>query len=161
MTNKRNYWGWGYADFEFPQANLEHFKTMLKAALQIKEFEQHQAKSVDELVLRTPRFKLPANLESICSSTNHDRASHSYGKAFRDVWRGFHGHFPNPPDYVAFPKIEADIIQLMQFATENGVLVSICPCSCPFPLCLPCRIAKMCSRRICNSLFHEKNTSTA
>ena len=41
--------------------------------------------------------------------------------AFRDVWRGFHGHYPNPPDYVAFPTTETDIIQLMQFATENEV----------------------------------------
>jgi alkyldihydroxyacetonephosphate synthase len=121
MAKKRNYWGWGYVDFQFPQANLDHFKGMLKTALQIKEFEQHQAKSVDELTLRNPRFKLPADLALICSSSNFDRASHSYGKAFRDVWRGFHGHFPNPPDYVAFPKAEKDIIQLMQFASENGV----------------------------------------
>lgn len=121
MAKKRNYWGWGYADFQFPQANLDNFKAMLKAALQVKEFEQYEPKAVEDLALRSPRFKLPANLASICSSSNFDRASHSYGKAFRDVWRGFHGHFPNPPDYVAFPKAESDIIQLMQFASENEV----------------------------------------
>ena len=121
MAKERNYWGWGYSDFQFPQENLEHFKAMLKAALQIKEFEQHQAKAVEELNLRAPRFKLPAPLEPICSASNYDRASHSYGKAFRDVWRGFHGHFPNPPDYVAFPKIEEEIIQLMQFATAHAI----------------------------------------
>lgn len=121
MTKARKYWGWGYEDFEFPQASLDQFKMMLKASLGIEAFENHQPKSVDDLDLRKPRFQLPAHLASICSSSNYDRASHSYGMAFRDVWRAFHGHFPNPPDYVAFPKEEKDIIQLMEFASANDV----------------------------------------
>ncbi len=121
MARTRNYWGWGYEDFQFPEGILDQFKMAVKGLLQIEKFEQHQAKNVEDLQLRNPRFQLPVNLKSICSASNFDRASHSYGKAFRDVWRGFHGHFPNPPDYVAFPKTENDIIQLMQFATENEV----------------------------------------
>lgn len=121
MENKRNYWGWGYADFQVPQASLERYKMMLKGLLQIKEFENVQAKPVEELQLRTPRFQLPSHLTSICSYESFDRASHSYGKAFRDIWRGLQGHFPNPPDYVAFPKSEEEIATLMKFASENAV----------------------------------------
>ena len=121
MTKKRNYWGWGFADFQFPQDVLERYRMMLKGLLQIKQFEQHEPKPVEKLQLRDPRFNLPSGLAFMCSTSNFDRAGHSYGKAFRDVWRGFHGHFPNPPDYVAFPKEEADIVQLMQFASENAV----------------------------------------
>lgn len=121
MKDKRNYWGWGYENFQYPQESLEKSKMLLKNLFQIKEFEEHQPKSVEELDLRAPRFKLNAKLQSICSSSNFDRASHSYGKAFRDVWRGFHGIYPNPPDYVAFPKTEEDISNLMQFATANAV----------------------------------------
>ena len=121
MSKQRNYWGWGYADFEFPQENLENFKALLKATLQIEEFEQHEVKSIDDLDLRNPRFDLPHTLSELCSSSNYERARHSYGMAFRDVWRGFHGQFPNPPDYVAFPQDENDIIQLMEFASANDV----------------------------------------
>ncbi|MEO1655240.1 MAG: FAD-binding oxidoreductase, partial [Bacteroidota bacterium] len=122
MTNaNRNYWGWGRADFAFPTEIRERFKMMLQGLLQIKSFEQVQPKNVDELQLRNPRFSLPSPLASICSHSNFDRASHSYGKAFRDVWRGLQGQFPNPPDYVAFPKSEDDIIQLMQFASTEGI----------------------------------------
>ena len=121
MANQRNYWGWGNADFQYPPESLERFKMVLKGLLQIKEFEHHQPQAADELQLRTPRFSLPQSLASICSSSNFDRASHSYGKAFRDVWRGFHGQFPNPPDYVAFPATEDEIVQLMAFATKHGV----------------------------------------
>ncbi len=123
MSKLRKYWGWGYADFQVPTEILERYKMTMKAMFQIEAFEQHQPKSVEELQLRKPRFKLPANLTAICSDSNFDRASHSYGKAYRDVWRGFHGHFPNPPDYVAFPKTEEDIIQLLKFASANDVSI--------------------------------------
>jgi len=123
MANKRSYWGWGYSDFEVPQKNVDHFKTMMKSFLQIREFDPYLPKEVEDLGLRSPRFTLPSNLAEMCSASNYDRARHSYGKAYRDVLRGVQGHFPNPPDYVAFPKTEEDIIQLMKFATENGVAI--------------------------------------
>ncbi len=123
MTKKRSYWGWGYTDSEIPLDRLEHFKMMMKGFLQVKEFESYQPKAVEDLSLRMPRFQLPTELKVICSASNYDRARHTYGKAYRDILRGIQGHFPNPPDYVAFPKTEAEIIQLMQFATENGVAI--------------------------------------
>ncbi|MEM6800815.1 MAG: FAD-linked oxidase C-terminal domain-containing protein [Bacteroidota bacterium] len=121
MDRKRSYWGWGYTDFEVPQESVQHFKNVLKASLQIKEFDPYEPKKVDELALRKPRFKLASDLEDICSSSNYERARHSYGKAFRDILRGVQGYFPNPPDYVAFPKSEEDIIRLMDFASKNGI----------------------------------------
>ena len=35
--------------------------------------------------------------------TPHDRASHAYGKAYRDIVRAFRGRFDHAPDVVAFP----------------------------------------------------------
>lgn len=121
MSKQRNYWGWGYKDFQFPEKALAQYKVLFRNLFQLKEFENHQPVPAEELELRKPRFGLPATLEKICSASNFDRASHSYGKSFRDVWRGFHGLFPNPPDYVAFPKTEAEILQLMEYATLNDV----------------------------------------
>jgi len=121
--NKRSYWGWGYEDFEIPQGNMEHFTKLMKAFLQIKEFDAYHPVPVEELRLRMPRFKLSSELEAICSDSTYERARHAYGKAYRDVLRAVQGRFPNPPDYVAFPKTEADIVQLMQFATENEVAI--------------------------------------
>ena len=121
MSKTRSYWGWGYENFEYPSGSLDQFKMMLKAMLQIEQFETHEPIAAEELDLRKPRFALPEHLSSFSSSSNFDRASRSYGKAFRDVWRGFHGHYSNPPDYVAFPKAETDIIQLMQFASNHEV----------------------------------------
>ncbi len=123
MNKTRSYWGWGNTDFEIPQANIEHFKQMMKTFLQIDKFDSYVPKAVEDLELRKPRFTLAPQLEGMCSATNYDRARHSYGKAYRDILRGAQGHFPNPPDYVAFPKTEDDIIALMKFATEHEVAI--------------------------------------
>ncbi|MEM6316925.1 MAG: FAD-binding oxidoreductase [Bacteroidota bacterium] len=121
MTNQRSYWGWGYANFPLPKPLLDKYKTSLKALFGIEQFENIVPMPVEDLPLRTPRFSLPKDLLAYCSASNFDRASHSYGKSFRDVWRGANGIFPNPPDYVAFPKTEADIERLMTFATANAI----------------------------------------
>ena len=68
-----------------------------------------------------PRFDLPPELESLCKSDNYHRATHTYGKAFRDVWRAIRGKFENAPDYVAYPKTENDIIDLMKFCSNEKV----------------------------------------
>lgn len=94
---------------------------MLRSLLQVEQLDTIEPIPVADLQLRAPRFALPSQLTSICSATNYDRAGHSYGKSFRDVWRGLHGHFPHPPDYVAFPRSENDVLQLMQFARTGQI----------------------------------------
>lgn len=121
MSKKRSYWGWGYEDFQVPTKSLAQYKAMFQQLFQIEEFEHIEPLPVDELELRAPRFTLPSTLTSICSSSNFDRASHTYGKSFRDIWRGLQGVYIHPPDYVAFPKTEADIEELMRFATEQTI----------------------------------------
>lgn len=120
---KRSYWGWGYEDYKIPADMLLRFKSMIKEHFQITEFENIQPLAVEDIDLRAPRFQLPLELQSICSKQNFDRVSHSYGKAFRDVWRAAHGHFPNPPDYVAYPQKEKDIISLMEYAAAHNLSI--------------------------------------
>jgi len=121
MSTKRKYWGWGYENEGPEAAVIEQYKANLQAMFQVKELEQVEPIPIDQLQLRQPRFTLPSHLGNICSSDKLDRAARSYGKSFRDVWRGLHGQFNNPPDYIAFPKTEADIQELMTFATAEQI----------------------------------------
>ncbi|MEM8888426.1 MAG: FAD-binding oxidoreductase [Bacteroidota bacterium] len=124
MSQKRKFWGWGYEDFPLSPGMLENYTHMLKFSLGIKEFEDIPEPQIGELNLNEPRFSLPAELGEICSSDPFDRASHTYGKSFRDVWRGLMGRFEHAPDYVAFPKTETEILALMRFcAAENISLI--------------------------------------
>jgi len=57
------------------------------------------------------------------SSGHYERVSHSLGKAYRDVVRGFYGRFENPPDLVAFPKDESEIEAVLGWAEAEGAAV--------------------------------------
>ncbi len=117
----RSFWGWGFEDYELDTKAIENYKGLLKSALGIREFNEIPRPKITDILVRPPRFELTCSIENICSSSKLDRISHAYGKSFRDIWRGAHAQFDNPPDYVAFPKTENDIIALYQFAEDNAI----------------------------------------
>ena len=122
MNNrKRNFWGWGYADYELDPSSVEQFKSMLQMVLGIEKFSDLTAPVLEELNLRVPRITLPEAYMEFCTAEAFDRASHSYGKSYRDVWRGLHGKYDNPPDYVAYPTTEEQILSLMEYAAAHDV----------------------------------------
>ena len=56
----------------------------------------------------------------ICSTDTHDRAAHSYGHSFRDRVRKFDGSFDNPPDIVARPVSEEQVVALLDTCASAG-----------------------------------------
>ncbi len=121
MQTRRKYWGWGYESANIDAAIIAQTRAMLQTLFQVKKLENIQPIPLEKLTIRPSRFQLPISFHRYCSNTNADRAAHSYGKSFRDVWRGLHGYFDNPPDYVAFPKTEKEIQNLMDFASTEGI----------------------------------------
>lgn len=121
MTNQRKFWGWGYEDFPLSPAFVKQVKQMIQFSLGIKEFDEIPVPKLADVRLPAPRFELPSHLTGIATADVFERASHSFGKAFRDIWRALHLQFDNPPDYVAFPKTEEDISQLMAFAAQEQI----------------------------------------
>ena len=70
--------------------------------------------------LRPGRVEAPPLLAPLCSGDPRDRAGHAYGKSFRDVVRAFHGDVPEPPDVVARPTSEADLVAVLEWCdTEH------------------------------------------
>ena len=49
------------------------------------------------------------------------RAGHTHGKSYRDVVNGSYGRFPHPPDQVARPRTEQDIVDLLDWCAAAGV----------------------------------------
>src|SRR4029453_6617992 len=79
--------------------------------------------ALEAVPLPPPRLNLPAALAGICSTDVHDRASHAYGKAYRDLVRGFRGRFDHPPDVVAFPGHERELEALLERCEGAGAAV--------------------------------------
>jgi len=119
----RSFWGWGYADYKVNAESIEGYKAILKSTLGIDKLISIPKPTIASISLREPRFSLPDYLMSICSAQKLDRISHCYGKSFRDIWRGANGIFSNPPDYIAYPRTEDDILALYDFAQKENVSI--------------------------------------
>ena len=120
-AKNRNFWGWGYTDYVLPNAVSTQILNHLKMGLGIKNFEQITPPNIKQLRLPDSKFEIPKSLKNICTADVAQRAGHSYGKSFRDVWRGLNGIFNHPPDYVAYPKNENDIQLLFDFAKAKKI----------------------------------------
>jgi alkyldihydroxyacetonephosphate synthase len=79
--------------------------------------------ALEAVELKRPRLKRPSGFADLFSDGRYERVSHSLGKAYRDVVRGFYGEFENPPDLVAFPKDESEIEAVLSWAEAEGAAV--------------------------------------
>ncbi len=68
----------------------------------------------------TPRVTPPASLAAFCTSERYDRAAHTYGKSYPDYVRAMLGRYDCAPDVVAYPRTEAEISAVMDWAGSVG-----------------------------------------
>ena len=86
---KRKFWGWGYED-QAPNAEQnKHIAERMAKRFGLAPLTITPPPREDELNLRAPRIKPPDALAAIFSTSPYDRASHSYGRGYRDVVRAF------------------------------------------------------------------------
>ncbi|MQA60569.1 MAG: FAD-binding protein [Actinophytocola sp.] len=115
----RSWWGWGWSDEMVPDAECAALASQLPGLPE----RPLPAPDVDDLQLPEPRLTPPASLAQVVSMLPLDRASHTYGKAYRDVVRALHGGVAAAPDAVAFPNTEADVVAMLDWAGSNNVAV--------------------------------------
>jgi alkyldihydroxyacetonephosphate synthase len=77
--------------------------------------------ALEDLDLPVPRVVPPRSLAHLCSSGRRDRASHTYGRSYRDTVRLLRGQLAHPPDVVAYPTDEADVVALLDWCGSAGV----------------------------------------
>jgi len=59
---------------------------------------------------------LPASFAAFCTSDRYDRVRHAYGKSYPDYVRAMLGDYDCAPDVVAYPRNEAEISAVMDWA---------------------------------------------
>src|SRR5688500_12262423 len=120
---KLSFWGWGFAD-KFPDDEARKtFGDGVRAMLGFDELTLHPAPRLADLELPPPRIRAPSSLDSICAGDVRARATHSYGKSYRDLVRGFFRDFSAPPDLVASPRSEEDIARVLEWASAERIAV--------------------------------------
>ncbi len=113
-------WGWGFEDEQPTPEQKKNIAKGIAESVGASDFSLDPEPRVEDIRLRAPRLSPPASLANLCSTETYDRAAHSYGKALPDIVRAFHLDFPNPPDVVAFPRTEDDVVAVLDWCNEVG-----------------------------------------
>ena len=119
---RRKFWGWG-VEHEGPSPEQQRQIAQLVAArLGTGPLSAIEPPRLEDLRLPPPRLALPAPLAGLGSTAIEDRAAHTYGKSFRDVVRALRRDFSNPPDAVVYPRAEADLVAILDWCADAGVV---------------------------------------
>ncbi|HEV3321703.1 MAG TPA: FAD-binding oxidoreductase [Solirubrobacteraceae bacterium] len=119
---RRSHWGWGYEDQRLSPEQVRAAASGLAEHLGLGEqVEVEDPVALEAVRLPPPRIVPPAALEELCADDAHARASHAWGCSYADVVRGFRGSFEHPPDFVAYPREEHEIEQLLEWCAAARV----------------------------------------
>ena len=119
---KLRFWGWGYADEQLADDELQMIDLMLKELMPGGSVEVDEP-PLDDFELPRPRVEVPQDFLIFTSISKYDRLVHSYGKSYADLVRMLLRRVDNPPDWVCFPRDESDIERILAHATENNIAV--------------------------------------
>jgi len=120
MLRRRKHWGWGYEDQQPDRAALEGIGKAVHERLGFEITEITEPVPLEAIELADPRIEPPKELARMFSSDRYERVSHSLGKAYRDVVRGFRGEFENVPDLIAFPESPEDVDAVVAWCADMG-----------------------------------------
>ena len=98
---KRSFWGWGVEGAGPTRAQQLKMGETISTRFGVDVRAPIEPPTIAEIELREPRVAPPDSLAHLCTTDPEARAGHTYGKSFRDIWRGLHRDFSCPPDLVA------------------------------------------------------------
>jgi alkyldihydroxyacetonephosphate synthase len=115
---KRKFWGWG-VEGGGPDADQERaIARALADRFGSPSLAPSRPPEISEIDLPASRLDPPSALAHCFSATPFDRASHTYGKAFRDVVRALRRDFSVAPDLVAYPRDEREVAQVLDWCAS-------------------------------------------
>jgi alkyldihydroxyacetonephosphate synthase len=118
-SRERSWWGWGWTDQALDDAQSEKLRRSLSERF-ATDLPLRPPPDLAEVDLPTPRLASPPALAHLLTDDRRARASHTYGKAYRDVVRASYGVLENPPDLVAHPGTEDDVVALLDWCSAVG-----------------------------------------
>ncbi|MGZ8751849.1 MAG: FAD-binding oxidoreductase [Acidimicrobiia bacterium] len=118
---ERKFWGWGYEGEGPTRVQQESMGRTLGERFGIADLRVTDPPTLDDLDLPAPRVTPPDTLAAVCRTDTAARAGHTYGKSFRDILRGFSRDFSHPPDVVAFPHDEADVVAVLDWCGDARI----------------------------------------
>jgi alkyldihydroxyacetonephosphate synthase len=119
-TRRRCWWGWGWEDQVVSGDHLTRLAQAVAGSLGTPDLEVWPPPRLEDLVLRPARLTPPEPLAKFCAVDTYSRAAHTHGRSFSDAVRAVHGDFSVPPDVVAFPRDEAEVVAVLDWCASAG-----------------------------------------
>jgi alkyldihydroxyacetonephosphate synthase len=117
---RRKFWGWGWEGEGLAREELKLLDPVWAKRLGVSEFDVTPPPTAEEINLRPSRVSIPNSLEEVCTTDHYERLAHCYGQSFPDSVRIFQRDFSNPPDVVALPRTEQDIVDIFDWCSSTG-----------------------------------------
>jgi alkyldihydroxyacetonephosphate synthase len=118
---ERRFWGWGYVRDRLTDDEQRKVRSLFAwlggAGPALAE------PRIEDFALPAPRVAAPAALGAILSSSLYDRITHCCGKSYPDVARLWMRRAELVPDWVAFPRDEAEIVAVVDWASRARIAV--------------------------------------
>src|SRR5580700_373994 len=118
------HYGWGREGEGMTEAEQAFVLGRYHQKFSRDRFETIAVPRLEDIALRAPRVTPPASLAAFCTTERYDRAAHAYGKSYLDYVRGMLGQYDCAPDVVAYPRNEAEISAVMDWAGSVGAAVA-------------------------------------
>ncbi len=119
----RSWWGWGTVEDALTAPEVRDLESRIATVLPGHDLTAHRPPEPTALGLPEPRISPPASLAPLCTADAVDRAGHARGKAFRDVVANLQGHLDHAPDLVARPRHEQDVVDILDWCTQEDISV--------------------------------------
>jgi alkyldihydroxyacetonephosphate synthase len=120
-SHTRSWQGWGWEESAVTDEQAGRLAAALAGRFGIDTPTPEAPVALEDLDLPAPRVAPPDVLAHLCSTDRRDRAAHTYGRSYRDTVRLLRGDLPHPPDLVAHPVEEEDVVALLDWCDSSGV----------------------------------------
>jgi alkyldihydroxyacetonephosphate synthase len=124
MAARRKFWGWGREDEVLTPEEVSRLERAYAQRFGVSGFQPLATPKAEEITLRASRIAVPGALSDVCTTEHYERLVHAYGKSFFDSARVFAGNFSNPPDVIAYPCTESDLVSVLDWCDAvNAVAI--------------------------------------
>ena len=120
MRRQKKFYAWGYADEDLTPDEIKFWEKGIAERYRLSTFDVTPPPKAEEITLRPSRVVVPSALQGIVRTDHLTRLEHAYGKAWFDACRMFLRSVPDPPDAVAFPDNEQDVVRILAWCDQIG-----------------------------------------
>jgi len=123
---RRSFWAWGWEERLPDEDGRNALGAQIAAVLGSATPDPRPLPTLDQAIagVSLPAAVPPTAIADLCDASPEARLRHAYGRAYRDLVRGFACDFSSAPDFVCLPRTEEDIARALEACARAGIAIA-------------------------------------